>query len=313
MNIKTDNTNVTDSFKPPLWLRNTHVQTIGSSLFTRSPNIGTGRRVELLTSEAVRLEAFLHGEANPQRQVILIHGWLGSADSSYILSTAAELLRAGYRVTRLNLRDHGNTTHLNEDMFHSARTKEIVEACEQLATLSSGANETSGSVVIGFSLGGNFALRVCAHTDLPALAICPAINPETSCTAIDEGPAVYRHYFLRKWYRALAAKATAFPDRYDFSAVQNRDNVLELTNLFIGNHLPYPSSSEYFNAYRIQPASLQGKQAKIIAAKDDPVIPWQSVAELSPVAEVLLTDHGGHCGYVPKAWITRQMLEFLQR
>ena len=216
-------------------------------------------------------------------------------------------------MTRLNLRDHGNTAHMNEDMFHSARTKEVVEACEQLTGLGSGANESPGSVIIGFSLGGNFALRVCAHTGIPALAICPAINPETSCTAIDEGPAVYRHYFLRRWYRALAAKAAAFPERYDFSAVQNRTNVLELTNLFIGNHLPYPSSSEYFNAYRIRPESLQGKPAKIIAAKDDPVIPWQSVAELSSATEVLLTDHGGHCGYVPKAWMTRQMLEFLRR
>jgi len=319
MNAEPNNT--TESFKPPLWLRNTHVQTIGSSLFTRSPEIGTGRRIELVTSEDVRLEAFLHGEANPHRQVILIHGWLGSADSSYVLNTAADLLQAGYRVTRLNLRDHGDTAHLNETMFHSARTREVVEACEQLAALTTETDKNSEasaknsltSAVIGFSLGGNFALRVCAHTDLPALAICPAINPETSCTAIDEGPAVYRWYFLRKWYRALAAKAAAFPERYDFSTVQNRTNVLELTNLFIGNHLPYPSSSDYFNAYRIRPESLQGKQAKIIAAKDDPVIPWQSVAELSPVTEVLLTEHGGHCGYVPKAWMTRQMLEFLRR
>lgn len=303
----------TNAFNPPLWLRNTHVQTIGSSLFTRSPDIGEGRRIELVTSEAVRLEAFLHGEANSLGQVVLIHGWLGSADSSYVLSAASDLLAAGYRVTRLNLRDHGNTAHLNEGMFHSARTKEVVEACEQLATLNSAAQTGAPSAIIGFSLGGNFALRVCAHTSLPALAICPAIDPETSCTAIDEGPAVYRHYFLRKWYRALAAKAAAFPDRYDFSAEQNRTNVLELTNLFIGNHLPYPSSSEYFDAYRIYPQSLQGKAAKIIAAKDDPVIPWKSVAALSPVADVLLTERGGHCGYVPKAWITNQMLEFLQR
>ena len=124
---------------------------------------------------------------------------------------------------------------------------------------------------------------------------------------------MYRRYFLRKWYRALAAKNAAFPELYDFTAVQKRTNVLELTDLFIGNHLPYQSSSEYFNAYRIHPESLQNKPAKIIAAKDDPVIPWQSVAELRDVAEVLLTERGGHCGYVPKRWMTDQMLEFLAR
>ncbi len=300
----------TSSFSPPLWLRNTHVQTIGSSLFTRSPDIGSGRRIELVTSENVTLEAFVHGEDHPQRQVILIHGWLGSADSSYVLSAAADLLAAGHPVVRLNLRDHGSTAHLNEEMFHSARTTEVVDACEQLAARS---GHPQSSALIGFSLGGNFALRVSAHTSLPALAICPAINPETSCTAIDAGPAVYRHYFLRKWYRAMAAKTAAFPNRYDFSAMQNRTNVLELTELFIGNHLPYPSSSEYFNAYRIRPESLENKPVKIIAAKDDPVIPWESVAQLSEVADVLLTERGGHCGYVPKQWMTDQMLEFLRR
>lgn len=299
------------SFNPPFWLRNTHVQTIGSSLFARSPTLSAGRRIELVTSENVCLEAFLHGESNPGRQVILIHGWLGSADSSYVLTTAVDLLGAGFRVARLNLRDHGDTAHLNEDMFHSARTKEVVEACEQLNAIATARTGSTPGALIGFSLGGNFALRVCAHTSLPALAICPAINPETSCTAIDNGPAVYRRYFLRKWYRALAAKSAAFPQRYDFSNVQNRSNVLELTNLFIGNHLPYASSTEYFNAYRIWPDSLQGKPAKIIAAKDDPVIPWQSVAELDGAVEVLLTERGGHCGYVPKHWMTQQMLEFL--
>ena len=79
-------------FTPPLWLRNAHIQTIGSSLFTRAPDISTGRRIELVTAENVKLEAFMHGEDNPGRQVILIHGWLGSADSSYVLTAAADLL-----------------------------------------------------------------------------------------------------------------------------------------------------------------------------------------------------------------------------
>lgn len=293
-------------FDPPLWLRNTHIQTIGSSLFARTPRLPETTRRELITTEGVRLEVFSHevepGVEEQPGQVILLHGWLGSADSSYILTAAADLLAAGHRVLRLNLRDHGNTAHLNKEMFHSARTQEVVDACVQLAD--------RPTAIVGFSLGGNFALRVCANTSLPALAICPAIDPEVSCTAIDEGPAVYRHYFLRKWYRALAAKAAAFPALYDFDHVQNHTNVLALTNEFIGGHLPYPTSSEYFAAYRIRAEMLADKPAKIIAAKDDPVIPWQSVATLAATAELVLTERGGHCGYVPRQWIVSEMIEF---
>ena len=56
---------------------------------------------------------------------------------------------------------------------------------------------------------------------------------------------------------------------------------------------------------------MAGKPAKIIAAKDDPVIPWQSVAALENSVELVLTEFGGHCGYVPGTWLTNQMLEFL--
>jgi len=296
--------NSINRFEPPLWLRNTHVQTIGSSLFAGKSELTTASRRVIETEDGIKLEAFVH-EADSEQQVILLHGWLGSADSTYIRGAAADLTAAGYQVVRLNLRDHGETSHLNEEMFHSARIKEVVDACVQLADRSTG--------LIGFSLGGNFALRVCSHTDIPALAICPAINPSISCTAIDNGAAVYRYYFLRKWYRALARKAAAFPDLYDFSQVQNTKTVLELTNKFIGGHLPYPSSEEYFNSYRISNEMIKGKPAKIIAAKDDPVIPWQSVAELQDSVDLLLTDYGGHCGYMPGFWLGDQMLEFLER
>ena len=302
-----DSSQIADTFDPPLLLRNVHVQTIGSSLFARKPTLPAPTTRLITTQDNIRLQAFIHEVPEGQsinRQALLLHGWLGSADSTYILKTTANLLAAGYTVIRLNLRDHGDTAHLNEEMFHSARTKEVVDACVELADRPTG--------IIGFSLGGNFALRVCAQTELPALAICPAIDPASSCVAIDQGPLVYRSYFLRKWYRALDAKARAFPDLYDFSSVQNIKTVIELTNRFIGGHLPYPSSQEYFDAYRIRADMLTGKAARIIASKDDPVIPWKSVAQLEGHVNLILTKRGGHCGYVPDSWLNRQMLDFLE-
>lgn len=296
-----------DTFDPPMLLRNVHVQTIGSSLFARKPALLPSTTRLITTEDNIKLQAFVHEvpTGKPKnRQALLLHGWLGSADSTYILKTTANLLAAGYRVIRLNLRDHGDTAHLNEEMFHSARIKEVVDACLELADRPTG--------LIGFSLGGNFALRVCARTELPALAICPAIDPASSCVAIDQGPYVYRNYFLRKWYRALDAKARAFPDLYDFSSVQNIKTVIELTNRFIGGHLPYPSSQEYFSAYRIRSDMLTGKKARIIASKDDPVIPWQSVTPLQDHVKLVLTERGGHCGYVPGLWLHNQTLDFLE-
>ena len=58
---------------------------------------------------------------------------------------------------RLNFRDHGETHHLNRAMFHSCRIDEVVGARE---TESRQRFTARPFVIGGFSLGGNFALRV---------------------------------------------------------------------------------------------------------------------------------------------------------
>ena len=64
------------------------------------------------------------GREPAQRLAVLLHGWEGSAASLYILSLAQRLFDHGYEVLRLNLRDHGDTYHLNRELFHSCRLPE---------------------------------------------------------------------------------------------------------------------------------------------------------------------------------------------
>src|SRR5262245_24508764 len=105
-------------FKPPLWLRNAHVQSILPRLPLRRAAVER-RAVPLLQStveevldcgDGVRLLG-LHsaqerrGRARPEQLVVLHHGWEGSAQSLYILSLGQILFEQGFDVLRLNLRD----------------------------------------------------------------------------------------------------------------------------------------------------------------------------------------------------------------
>ena len=294
---------MTDQFDPGFVLRNSHVQTIGSSLFVRTPRLPASQRLELECRDGIVLEAW--HTPGPKGRVILVHGWLGSAESSYIKMSAAELLAEGYDIVRLNLRDHGNTAHLNEGMFNSARLGEVVDACRALAK--------QATALVGYSLGGNFALRVAAATGIPALAICPPVDPEASCQAIDNGSPVYRHYFLNKWRRALATKAAAYPDQYDFAQAMRYRSVLGLTEHFIGGLLPYASASDYFSAYKLDAALLANAPVEIIAARDDPVIPASGFAALNGKVDQTITQYGGHCGYVPRDWLASKLIGFADR
>jgi predicted alpha/beta-fold hydrolase len=250
------------------------------------------RRI-LDTAAGVKLEAWLSLQAGSSPTVILIHGWLGHADSSYVLSSAGELFNRGFSVVRLNLRDHGDTAHLNEEMFHSARTEEVVDAVRQIAAL------VQGPVgVAGYSLGGNFALRIARETGLPSLAICPAIDPPASMTSIDSGLSVYRLFFLQKWQRALRQKEIAFPDRYEFTQARKLRTVGDLTDLFVRDHTDYPDTASYLAAYTLTGDSLRDTEATVIYAEDDPVIPAQGFELLPTSIRKVSSRHGGHCAFI---------------
>jgi predicted alpha/beta-fold hydrolase len=207
-----------DGFAPSWLIRNTQVQSI---LATKSPRrrlwLKRGSRMEAVAQhhvldcgDGVRLTGLHSPQPEgiaPRGLVVLIHGWEGSHESVYLYSMSCALHQAGYNVFRLNLRDHGGTHALNREMFHSARINEVLGAIRAVQAF----DTTQALYVIGFSLGGNFALRVAlrgpAQGVTPALTIgvSPAINPAATVRAIDTGPALFRLYFLEKWRKTLRA------------------------------------------------------------------------------------------------------------
>ncbi|MEM8765932.1 MAG: alpha/beta fold hydrolase [Pseudomonadota bacterium] len=290
------------AFEPAPILRSAHLQTIlgsrGRGRWVRqraAAALAASKRQILTASDGVRLEAWLSEQPHPAPAIVLIHGWLGHADSSYLLSAAAELWQAGFSVYRLNLRDHGATAHLNEEMFHSARINEVLDAIDQL-----GSNHAKGPLgLVGFSLGGNFALRVArARPQIETVAICPAVDPFATMRSIDTGFLAYRLFFLLKWQRALNAKQLAFPERYDFETARKLRSVHALTDVFVRDHTDYRNTEAYLDAYSLTGNALAGTRATIIFAEDDPVIPAAGFRALPESLELVATRYGGHCAYI---------------
>ena len=88
--------------------------------------------------------------------VMLLHGWEGSSKSSYLLATANTLSNHGFDVLRINFRDHGNTHDMNRGIFNSTMTDEVNDVIKQFLQKF----EYKKRFIAGFSLGGNFALRI---------------------------------------------------------------------------------------------------------------------------------------------------------
>lgn len=318
------------SFRPPPGLRNAHLQSLlsrlpwhGRSVARRAAGlIACAERLTLDCGDDVRLAGFLSRATGKARGlVILLHGWEGCADSSYILSAGAGLHAAGFDVFRLNLRDHGDTHGLNEELFHSCRIDEVVNAVARLQQIL----EPARLVLVGQSLGGNFAVRVAVRgpgrqIDIDrVLAVGPVLNPVSTMRALEEGLWIYRHYFLRRWRQSLYRKAALFPSLYEFGDLSRFSTLTETTEFFVRHYTDFGSLDAYLNGYAITGDRLQdlSVSCRLILAGDDPVIPAADVAVLArPEAlEIDITEHGGHCGFVEDfgmtSWVDRQILEDL--
>jgi predicted alpha/beta-fold hydrolase len=293
-------------------LRSGHLQTV-------LPNLppwrtGTRRRARVLCDgarqwlldcgEGVRLEAWHTPAASPDAAcAVLLHGWEGSVDSCYLLSLGARLHAAGYQVVRLHLRDHGDTHHLNEGLFHSCRLGDVTGALRAIAARLG----DTPLCLAGFSLGGNFMLRAAAEPGLPAsvrgvVAISPVLDPARTLDALENGWWAYHRYFVDKWSGSLRTKDRAWPGRYDFEPLVNSARLRPMTDALVRAYAGFPDMASYLDGYAITGARLQtlSVPARMLLADDDPIIPVDDCARLAPtpLLQVTRTAHGGHCGFL---------------
>jgi predicted alpha/beta-fold hydrolase len=304
------------NYQPAPLLRNGHLQTVLGSLWPVPWLIR--RRAARLRAEAsellldcgdgVRLQAFHTSAAagaasgGVRRVAILLHGWEGSADATYLLSLGSLLLAHGYDVVRLNLRDHGATHHLNRDIFHSCRLAEVVGATRAVGELFAGAP----LYLAGFSLGGNFMLRVAADTAAPqtlrgAVAVSPVLDPEVTLAALEQGPAIYHRSFVSRWSRSLRRKQRAWPEVHDFKAMLRLGRLRSMTAGLVALCTDFPNLAAYLDGYAVTGDRLATLRvpASVLLAEDDPIVPAADLSRLaaSPRLSVVRTRYGGHCGF----------------
>lgn len=279
-------------FQPPFWLANRHAQSVLPSL-------------------------------PPRRLAMLLHGWEGSSESLYVLSVAQLLHERGFFVLRLNLRDHGGTHALNRELFHSCRIAEVLGAVARVQALHPDALLS----LAGFSLGGNFWLRVGARAAAAGIriarivAVCPVLDPATTLAALEGGPAIYRWYFIRKWRRSLLEKQAAWPSTYDFGEMLSDASLTTMTDRMVMRYTQFPNLASYLRGYAVTGPVLESLTVPttLITSRDDPMILARDLDKLARPAslKLVLTERGGHCGYMDAlggpSWIDRAITAELAR
>ncbi len=285
-----------------------------------APLVAAQKEILLDCGDGVRLQCFHSSPPHSTgRVLVLLHGWEGSAESLYVLSLGQQLFDRGFEIVRLNLRDHGDTHHLNRELFHSCRLPEVVGAMSNVQKLFRG----KALSLVGFSLGGNFMLRVAAQAGdagldiAKVIAVSPVLDPGATLIALEQGMPGYQLYFIRKWMRSLLKKQAVWPSDYDFREIgRSKATLRRMTAELIRRFTEYPSLDDYLNGYSITEDRLARLDvpATIITSLDDPIIPAHSIERLARPSclQLTVTRFGGHCGFLERlsgpSWVERRIV-----
>ncbi len=303
---------VSRRFKPNFILRNSFLQTVFASWkFISKSNLAFQSESVLnvfQTKDKAKIVTYFNSIEKGKPLIVLLHGWEGSSKSSYMIRTGKIFENQGYGIIRINFRDHGNTYHLNEELFHGARYPEIMEVI-QLAVAKA---NPSYFFCLGFSLGGNF----CLHFSMLAskkksnpifkklkacFSISPALDPMEATIKMDEH-SFFRWYFLKAWKASLIAKEKLFPYLYSFQDFLKSKTVFDLTEQVVTKYSPFKTAENYFDSYTIDRSFFKKLKIPtyILTSEDDPVIPIQEFLNLepSPLLQIQIERYGGHCGFL---------------
>lgn len=288
--------------------------------------LGAAREKVLDCGNGVRLlGSYSCSSENQNKIVVLLHGWEGSINSTYLLSAANVLFENGFNVFRLNLRDHGESHHLNLELFNSTRLDEVVNGVAEVFRLF----PHEHNYLAGFSLGGNFALRVglqAPSRDIrldKIVAISPLVSPGNTTDNLEKNLFVYHAYFVRKWRKSLRKKLLMFPELGYGKTILKLNSLSSMNDYFVPNHTDFSKAESYLYAYGLTGDRLAGLvvDSHIITAEDDPITTIGDLALITTRPSSLrieVTRFGGHCGFLQdlsfNSWVDHRLVTlFLEK
>lgn len=258
-----------------------------------------------------RVLAWCYWQSRPRATptLLALHGLEGSSAAHYMQGLADKAFARGLNVVLLNQRNCGGTEALSATLYHSGLTDDPRFVLRELARR----DGLETFAVVGYSLGGNLALKLAGETSKPALevpglrAAC-AVSPTMDlarCVHALERPSnwIYQWNFVRNLKARMRRKARLFPDRFDITALSTVQSVRMFDDLFTAPAFGYGTAERYYE----QASSLRvvgdiAIPTLILSAANDPFVPPAQFDEpdvrRNPHIRTLVTDHGGHCGFV---------------
>lgn len=314
-------------FRPHPLLRSGHAQTLSGYFLSRVSLPYTASRCEVALDDGDRI--LLHDDCPGQWSdggptALMVHGLAGCHDSPYMIRIAAKLNAHGVRTFRMDLRGCGAGTKLARRTYHAGRSGDVAASLEAIARLCPG----SPTVLLGFSLGGAITLKMLGEcgSHAPgalthAVAVCPPVDLLTCARAIRRpSRRFYERYLVTCLLQQLAERRRLVPEAPVPELPGRIGSMWEFDELYTSRVEGFGSAESYYcesSAARLLPDIRL--PTLILTAADDPMVPIEIFdgMPLSTSTRLIVTEHGGHMGYIAQAgedpdrrWLDWRVIEW---
>ena len=325
------------SFRPLPLLGNPHVQTILGNLLTgvpRTPRVykrtvalPDGDRIMLHETAPRRISPLPPGEGSGVRLrapiALLVHGLGGSHRSGYMTRMTNRLGDLGWRVFRMDLRGAGAGIRLARRFYNAACSEDVRIVVENLSV----AFPDTPLTVLGFSLGGNIALKFAgelAARPLPSLRAVATIAPPIDLVRCSELLArfpFYDAFYVHHLTSQVTQHQQYLPD-VPKVVFPRRMNLRQFDDFYTAPRWGYADALDYYRQASALPwIPAIRVPTFILAARDDPFVavePFETLPALTAV-EIHISAHGGHLGFLGRdgfggiRWAEAQLVNWLTK
>ncbi len=291
----------------PLWgFSGPLAQTIGGFYWPRPADVRPTSNHRLALRDGDRLmlhESRPHSWQAGDPMVLLIHGMAGSWQSSYMIRLCRRFWERGVLVVRMNQRGSGPGFGLARKPGHCGRSDDV----RQVVAWMEKRHPASPQGIIGISMGGNLSLKMCGEAGNNApehwralVAVSPPIDIQATVSYLRRS--LFRHlnwYFTFRLYNDLRKLSQLYPEI--IVPKLQRWTLEEFDRRYTVPQCGFVSTADYYRSASSKSVLTQiTVPTLILMALDDPIVYPEDFREVavSPSTEVILTEKGGHVGFL---------------
>ena len=296
---------VPSNYRPPFLFRNGHFSTIYAGAIRKVHGVIQKReRLELQDGDFLDLD-WSESVQPTEKVAILLHGLEGDAQRHYITGSAKKLTQNNFDTCAVNFRGCSGESNRLYRSYHSGATKDLMAVIDHILNT----KDYSKIYLLGFSLGGNLALKYLGEGNPIAKEITAAVSVSVPCDLKDacdqllqSKNVLYSARFKKHLLAKLRKKQQLFPTKISEGTINKISTLKDFDDAYTAPAHGFADALDYY-------AQCSSKQflpnittpSLIINAKDDSFLgeacyPYKEAKD-NPSLFLEVPEFGGHVGF----------------